>query len=333
MRFEYVQYTFLFILIPLTIVFFIWSGRKRRRDLEQIGSSPLLQKLVANYRPFEARLRAVLMVLSLLFFVIALTGPEWGFHWEKVTHRGIDIVVAIDASRSMLAEDIRPSRLERTRLAVEDIINQLEGDRVGLVTFAGTSFLQVPLTVDYNAFVQGVDSLTPNIMPQGGTDIGGAMQNALKAFDNVEAQNKVMLLFTDGENHEGDPVAVAKQLKAAGVQLIIIGTGTTAGELIPVMQDGHREFWKDAQGKVVKSSLDEKLLKDMASAANGVYLPATDTASLATIYDQFIGKLKKGEINTARKKNFHERYQIFLLIGIILLSSEMLVGMKRRVDS
>lgn len=331
MRFENLQYLALFSLIPVLVAFLLWSNRKRREDLAQLGSSPLLEKLMVNFRPWENKLRAVLLTAGLTCLLIAVIGPQWGFTWEKVSHRGVDIIVAVDTSRSMLAEDLRPNRLERAKLAIQDLVNQLEGDRVGLVTFAGTSFLQVPLTVDYNAFMQAVQSLTTDLMPQGGTAIGEAMDNALKAFEHVDAQNKVLLLITDGENHEGDPIALATKAKEAGIQVLTVGMGTRAGELIPVVENGQRQYVKDENGNVVKSSLDEDLLQKIASTADGVYLPGNEVGVLDSLYEQYIGQLKKSEYSQTRKKNFHERYQVFLVMGILLLAAEMLIGTRRRV--
>ncbi|AZR73243.1 hypothetical protein BBF96_07500 [Anoxybacter fermentans] len=333
MRFENQQYIYLFSLIPILIGFFVWSLRKRRKDLNYLANSPLLEKLLINYRPWEEKLRAGLLIMGILFLLIALLGPQWGFHWETVTHRGIDIIIAVDASKSMLAEDVRPNRLERAKLLIQDLLDRLEGDRVGLVTFAGTSFLQVPLTIDYNAFMQGVQALSPEIMPQGGTAIGEAIKNALEAFTNAGAENKVLFLITDGENHQGDPVKMAEKAAEEGIQLIIIGMGTTSGELIPIVEDGHRQFLKDKNGNVVKSKLNEKLLKEMAAGAGGVYISGADIAGLDSIYDRFIGKLKKTEFSTTRKKKYHKRYQIFLLMGIILIGAEMLIGVKKGVHS
>lgn len=333
MRFENIHYATFFIFVPFLLYFFYWVGKKRHQDLERLGTSPLVEKLLTNFRPWEHKLRAALLLLGVTFLLIALLGPQWGFHWETVTHRGVDIIVAVDTSKSMLAEDIRPNRLERAKLLIEDLVNQLEGDRVGLITFAGTSFLQVPLTIDYNSFMQSVQSLSSETMPQGGTAIGEAMDNAITAFDNVAAQNKVLLIITDGENHEGNPIVLAKQAKEAGVQVITVGMGTTTGELIPVTQDGRRQFLKDEQGNVVKSRLEERLLKELSVAASGVYLSGSDLTGLNSLYDQFIGKLKKSDYNTTKKKVFHSRYQIFLLAGILFLGAEMLVGLKRRVKA
>jgi Ca-activated chloride channel family protein len=171
--------------------------------------------------------------------------------------------------------------------------------------------------------MQAVQSLTTDLMPQGGTAIGEAMDNALKAFEHVDAQNKVLILITDGENHEGDPITLAKKAKEAGIQVLTVGMGTKAGELIPVIENGQRQYVKDAKGNVVKSSLDEELLQTIASTADGVYLPGNGAGVLDSLYDQYIGRLKKSEYSQTRKKNFHERYQVFLLIGILLLATGM----------
>ncbi len=333
MRFENLHYLYTFCLIPILLIFYIWSNKIRQRDLARLIDSSLLSQLLNNYNPTEKRLKIGLLLTGVSFVLVALLGPQWGFRWETVTHRGVDVIIAMDASKSMLAEDVKPSRLQRGKLIIQDMVDQLQGDRVGLITFAGTSFLQVPLTVDYNAFMQGVESLNPEIMPQGGTAIGEAIEGAMRAFENVAAENKVLILITDGENHLSDPVKIARDAAEAGIQVLVIGMGTTSGELIPVVEDGHRQFLKDENGNVVKSNLDESLLKDIALSASGAYISGSDIASLESMYNQFIDKLKKNEYTTTRKKNYHQRYQIFLLIGITLICAEMLIGKKKGVQS
>ncbi len=333
MRFENLHYLYTFCLIPILLIFYIWSNKIRQRDLARLIDSSLLSQLLNNYNPTEKRLKIGLLLTGVSFVLVALLGPQWGFRWETVTHRGVDVIIAMDASKSMLAEDVKPSRLQRGKLIIQDMVDQLQGDRVGLITFAGTSFLQVPLTVDYNAFMQGVESLNPEIMPQGGTAIGEAIEGAMRAFENVAAENKVLILITDGENHLSDPVKIVRDAAEAGIQVLVIGMGTTSGELIPVVEDGHRQFLKDENGNVVKSNLDESLLKDIALSASGAYISGSDIASLESMYNQFIDKLKKNEYTTTRKKNYHQRYQIFLLIGITLICAEMLIGKKKGVQS
>lgn len=331
MKFENLQYSFWFILLPLLIGFFIWSSRKRKRDLQKLAQTGLLERLMQNYRPKERIWRNGLLIAGIFFLLVALLGPQWGFQWEQVTHRGMDLLIAVDTSKSMLAQDIRPNRLERTKLVIQDLVGQLEGDRVGLITFAGTSFLQVPLTIDYNAFMQGVQSLSTDTMPQGGTAIGEALENALQAFRNGSAESKVLVLITDGENHLSDPIKMAEKLADENIQVIIIGMGTTTGELIPVMADGHQQFLKDQQGNVVKTSLDEVLLKNVASSGKGVYISGSDPEALDAIYQNYISRMQKTEFNTTRKKNYHQRYQIFLAIGLLLIGAEMLIGVKKGV--
>lgn len=329
MTFANLNYLILFGLVPVLLFFFIWAERRRQHDLQKFAESSLLDNLLRNHSSLLNRWRNNLLLLGVFLIIFALLGPQWGYKWETVTHRGVDIIVALDTSKSMLAEDVKPNRLERGKLIIHDLIEQLDGDRLGLISFAGTSFLQVPLTIDYNTFLQGVESLSPQYMPQGGTALGQAMEKAVHAFQNVSAENKLLIMITDGENHLGQPVEMAKIIADAGIQLLIIGMGTTEGELIPVLDAGNRQFLKDNTGKVIKTKLDEELLKNIAFAAQGAYITGNDFSSLASIYDQFISKLKKNEYTTTKKKIFHQRYQIFLFIGIILLCAELFLGTKK----
>ena len=332
MRLQNQQFIYLFGLIPILVLFYLVVWRKKKEALEKLAQSPLLDRLLINYRPSYDKAKILVFITAVFFLVTALVGPQWGFTWQQVSHRGIDIAIAVDTSRSMLAQDVAPDRLHRSKLLIEDLIKGLEGDRVGLISFAGTSFLQVPLTVDYGSFMDGVQSLSPDIMPQGGTAIGEALENAQRAFENSGAENKVLILISDGENHQGNPVELATELKEMGVKLIVIGMGTTNGELIPVNRDGKRSYLKDKEGNLVQSRLDQKLLKEIGKSSGGIYLSGAQLTELQPIYNKYIRGLKKSEFSTTRKKNYHLHYQLFLLMGILLLVIEMMIGRRRGRD-
>lgn len=329
MRFENLQYLIFFGLIPVFIYFFIWRERRRRQDLQRFAELTLLNKLQENYRTFSYHWRNSLFLLGICLIIFALLGPQWGYKWETITYQGVDIIMALDTSKSMLAEDTKPNRLERSKLIIYDLLDQLTGDRLGLITFAGTSFLQVPLTIDYNTFMQGVQSLRPELMPQGGTALGQAMENALEAFQHGPAENRLLILITDGENHLGDPIRIAERLVDAGINLLVIGMGTSEGELIPLLKDGYRHFLKDDNGNVIKTRLDEELLKNIAFTAQGAYITGNDLSNIALIYDQYINIFNKNVYTTTKKKNYYHRYQIFLLLGILLICAELLLGTKK----
>jgi len=223
-------------LVPVVAAFLVWAFRARRRALERFASRPLVQRLAGSVRPVARRWKAVLIVAGLLFAAIAMARPRWGFEWREVKHKGVDVFVLLDVSKSMLTEDVRPNRLTQAKYAVQDLLEKLRGDRVGLVAFAGTAFVQCPLTVDYEAFRLTLKDADPRIIPRGGTAIGAAIRTALKGFEAGEGRDRAIVLITDGEDTEGDALAAADEAAKAGVKIYAIGVGTAEGELAGRLQ-------------------------------------------------------------------------------------------------
>ena len=215
-----------------------------------------------------------LLLLGLALAIISLAQPRWGYTFEDVKRKGLDLLVAVDTSRSMLSNDVQPSRLDRVKLAIQDLIDQLQGDRVGLIAFAGRAFLQAPLTIDYDAVVEAVNDLDTKTIPEGGTNISSAITLATQSFGKSAMGNRALIIFTDGEELSGDAVKTAKAAAAdAGVRIFTVGVGTPQGSLIPVTGDnGDTSFVKDSAGQVVKSKLDDKRLREVAEATGGFYL-------------------------------------------------------------
>jgi Ca-activated chloride channel family protein len=332
MTFADPYYSLLLIVIPLLLAaFFGWVHQKNRRDLQKFASAPLLPKIV-DQMSLKLRPRQwVLRVLGLFFLLLALCGPQWGYQWQNVPHNAMEIIFAIDTSKSMMAIDIKPNRLERAKLAVKDFLLQNPGSKVGLIAFSGASFLQCPLTIDYNAFNTILDSLNVNSIPKGGTAIGAAVQTAVKAFQAGSSGNKALILITDGENHEGDPVATAREAAKQGIKVFTVGIGSPQGELILVEDDkGNQAYLKDGQGNVVKSALNEPILKEMAAAGNGAYLRG---AGPALGLDQLYRNKLSGPghtITTSRlQKRMINRYQIPLLIALVLLATEFWLPLRK----
>ena len=263
--------------------------------------------------------------------ILALARPQWGFDWEEVKQRGLDIVVAIDTSKSMLAEDIAPNRLARAKLAALELMQQAKSDRLGLVAFAGTAFLQCPLTIDDAAFRQSVEALDVNIIPQGGTALAEAIETALTAFK--EGDNyKVLVLFTDGEDHDSGALEAAEKAAKAGLRIFTIGIGTAEGELLRIKDaQGGSDYVRDEQGNVVKSHLNERLLQQIAGATEGgFYLPLRGAKTIDTLYDQGLAKLPKSEHQEKFVRQYHERYHWPLAVAIVLLLVEMLFPERKR---
>lgn len=322
----------LLVLVPVLVVFLVWAFRARRRALERFAAPPLAQRLAESVRPVARRWKAALVVMVVLFAALALVQPRWGFEWREVKYRGMDIAVLLDVSKSMLTEDVRPNRLTQAKYAVQDLLSKLRGDRIGLVAFAGTAFVQCPLTVDYEAFRMTLKDADPRIIPRGGTAIGAAIRTALKAFEAGEGRDRAIVLITDGEETEPDALAAADEAAQAGVKIYAIGVGTTEGELIPMREDGKpMDFLKDPEGKVVKSRLDEETLKQLALKTGGMYVrSAAGDFGMDTIYDKGIAQLQRKEFETQLRKRYFERFQWPLGLALALLLVESFVSDRRK---
>lgn len=318
--------------LPLLALFFWWSWRRRQFLISQFVRSRLLAHLTVGLSRTVQKTRMVLLVVAVGCLLLALARPQWGFAWEEVTQRGLDIVVAIDTSRSMLAEDIPPNRLERAKLAALDLMRVAKRDRLGLVAFAGTAFLQCPLTLDDEAFRQSVNQLEVGIIPQGGTALAEAIQTALAAFKNEAENHRVLVLFTDGEDHDSGALAAAEKAANAGLRIFTVGVGTSNGELLRQRDEhGNLAYVKDADGNVVKSRLNETLLTQIATAANGFYLPMSGPKTVDVLYERGLAPLPKAESTSRLVKQFYDRYQWPLGLAILLLLAEMFLPDRRRV--
>lgn len=332
MNFAYAHILWLLLIIPpLLVVFFWWAWRERQRLMTQFIQARLLPGLISGVSPARQKVRFTLITTAFALLLIALARPQWGFTWEESKQKGLDIVVAIDTSKSMLAEDIAPNRLQRAKLAALDLMQQAKMDRLGLVAFAGGAFLQCPLTIDDNAFRQSVEALDVNIIPQGGTAVAEAITTALTAFK--EGDNfKVLVLFTDGEDNDENALEAAQAAAKEGMKIFTIGIGTADGELLRVKDaKGRTDYIRDDQGNVVKSRLNETLLQQIAGATDGgAYYRLTGAKTIDSLYEQFLAPLPKSEGQEKLVKRYHERYHWPLAVAIVLLLAEMLMPERKR---
>ncbi len=315
---------------PALVLFFWWSWRKREWLLTQFIQARLLPGLTLGISHTRDKIRLGCIVLSVVCLITALARPQWGFDWEDVKLRGLDIVVAIDTSKSMLAGDIPPNRLERAKLAALDLMHTAKSDRLGLVAFAGTAFLECPLTIDDAAFRQSVETLDVNTIPQGGTALAEAIDTSMTAFK--EGDNyKVLVLITDGEDHDSGAVKAAENAAKNGLHIFTIGIGTKEGEILQIRDaQGKVDYIRDEQGNVVKSRLDEGLLQEIAQAAQGFYLPLRGAKTIETLYQQGLAPLPKSQHQEKLIKQYHERYHWPLALAIIFLLIEMLLPESKR---
>lgn len=320
----------LLVLPPLLVCFFWWAWRERQRLMTEFIQARLLPGLISGVSPGRQKFRYACLVFAIASLIVALARPQWGFSWEETKMRGLDIVVAIDTSKSMLAEDIVPNRLARAKLAAIDLMQQAKSDRLGLVAFAGGAFLQCPLTIDDNAFRQSVEALDVNIIPQGGTALAEAINTALAAFKEGD-NHKVLVLFTDGEDNDEGAVAAAQAAAKEGLKIFTIGIGTADGELLRVKDaKGRTDYIRDDQGNVVKSRLNEGLLQAVAGATEGgFYLPLRGANTIDKLYHAGLEPLPKSEGQEKLVKRYHERYHWPLGLAIALLLLEMLLPERR----
>ncbi len=255
MRFAHPQ--ILFLLMPAGLIlaaFMVWAWNKKQRLIREFVQERLLPQLTAGVSTARQKARLAMLGLAVIGAALALARPQWGFAWEEAHQRGLDIVVAIDTSRSMLADDLRPNRLERAKLAALDLMRLADSDRLGLVPFAGSAFLQCPLTLDAGAFQQNIQALGVGIMPQGGTALAEAIRVAQAAFKDSADNTKVLVLLTDGEDHDGEAVAAAREARRAGMYVFTLGVGTPEGEVLREQDEaGNLTYVRDAQGEIVKS--------------------------------------------------------------------------------
>jgi Ca-activated chloride channel homolog len=328
---RFAQPQFLWVLLaalPATAGLFYWSWRVKQKLIRQFIQARLQASLMVGVSPRRQVFRLGLLAAAVAGALLALARPQWGFVWEEAKQKGLDIIVAMDTSRSMLAQDVVPNRLEKAKLAAFDLMKQAKSDRLGLVAFAGTAFLQSPLTLDDQAFRQNLEAVKVGIIPQGGTALSAAIRTSLEAFERGNDNHKVLVLFTDGEDHDADTetLAAAKEAAQAGMHIFTIGVGTPAGELLRVQDDqGNYSFIKDEDGNVVKSRLNQTLLQQIATEANGFYLPLQGANPMETLYARGLAPLPKSEGTTRRTRIPLERYHWPLAFAVVCLLLEFLL--------
>jgi Ca-activated chloride channel family protein len=323
MNFARVEMLYLFWGVPLLLLAYLYGWRKRRSILARFAERRALDSLVPPGIDARRRLRAVLVLAAALVLVLALAGPQYGYQWQTVTRHGVDLIIALDCSRSMLAQDIQPTRLSRAKREIVDLLAMLQGDRVGLVAFSGTAFLQCPLTIDYSAFDLFLNVLAPEYLPLGGTDLTAAVQTSLSAFDPQSTADKAIIVITDGEDTgRGDPEAAAQAAHKAGVKLFCIGVGSADGVPVPTGGGG---FQKDDKGQIVMSRLDEARLTRMAVTTGGTYVRSVaGDLDLEAIYRKHIrGEMAGVTEEGGRRQVWADRYQWPLGLAILLLMAAL----------
>src|SRR5213082_2144509 len=321
-------------ILPLLVLLYARSERRSAIKLREFVSPRLLPQLAGNVDRVRRAIRFAFVLFALALAIIALAKPRWGYTYEDVKRRGLDLLFAVDTSRSMLSNDVAPNRLERVKLAAQDLITDLRGDRVGLIAFAGRAFLQAPLTIDYDAAVESINDLDTKTIPEGGTNISEAIALATQTFGKSAMGNRALIIFTDGEELSGDAVTEAKKAADAGVKIFTVGVGTAQGSLIPVEGQGEAGFVKDAKGQVVKSKLDENRLREIAQATGGIYLHLeSGPQTMRQLYADGLSKLKTAEIDARLSSRPIERYEWPLAGAIVALIASLFINDRKRAQT
>jgi Ca-activated chloride channel family protein len=334
-RLHSIEMLYLLWMLPLLFGLLLYSANRRKQLLARFIRADLQHRLV-SVNPVRRRWKAALLLAGFGLLVLGLARPAWNLRQTKITQTGRDVVFVLDVSKSMLAEDLAPNRLERAKLAIADVIDTLQGDRVGLLVFAGTAAVKCPLTLDYGFFRMMLDQVSTDSISRGGTMIGDALRLVLdQMLDRQERKYRDVVLITDGEDHESFPVEAAEEAAAKGVRLLIIGLGDEKeGARIPVTDESGRRTFMQYQGREVWSRLDAETLRQMVRAAPGSrYLNvATGTIDLGEVYRQLIGSAEKKEIGEETIEKYEEKFQVFIGMGFLLLVIEALVSERRRTQ-
>jgi len=324
-RFANPEYFWGLLIIPVLILLYIVMRIRRNRALKKFGQKKIIATLMPSVSGFRPAFKFFLLLLALAFFILGMARPQYGSKLKTVKREGVELMIALDVSNSMMAEDIKPNRLERAKRAIDRLISRLKDDKIGLIVFAGEAYTQLPITTDYSSAQLFLSSVSPEIVPRQGTAIGAAINLAMKSFTPDEKAGKAIIIITDGENHEDDAIGAAKAALEEGVTVHTIGMGLPQGAPIPVVSGGQNDYRRDREGNVVITKLNETMLEQISAAGGGVYVRANNAqVGLETLFDE-INKMQKTEMEARTFSEYEDQFQYFLAVGLALLLLEFLL--------
>jgi Ca-activated chloride channel homolog len=329
-RLENPEYLYLYLLVPVFIILFALLRIWKKRSMKKFGELRIIARLFDDVSIAKSYVKFILLMLAFCAFVFAASQPQLGTKLEEVKREGIDVVIALDVSNSMNAEDIRPSRLERSKQAIFRLISQLEGDRIGLIVFAGQAYVQLPITTDYGAAKLFLSTVSSSMVPTQGTAIGAAIRMGMKSIGDSLRANSAIVVITDGENHEDDATAAASEAASKGIVVHTVGMGSPDGTPIPVYRNQSRSgFLQDRSGSTVITRLNEAMLQQIADAGKGKYVRATNSDDGVTLITREIQKMEKKEFSSKVFTSYEDQYQYFLALGMILLLIEFVISERK----
>lgn len=324
-RFANPEYLYLLLLLPVLIGLFIINQVIRRNSLKKLGESVMINRLLPEISRIRPVIKFIFLLLGISEVIIMLARPQFGSRLEEVKKQGVEVIIALDVSNSMLAEDIQPNRLTRAKQAISKLVDNLGNDKIGLIVFAGDAYTQIPITTDYISAKMFLSTINPDMVPKQGTAIGAAINLAERSFSPGEGKSKAIIIITDGENHEDDPVSEAEAASKAGIVIHTIGIGSNEGVPVPVTIDGKRDYLKDPDGVTVITKLDEEILKKIAISSGGNYIRASNSnIGLDEIFSD-IRKMKKDELENTMYTEYNDQFQIFAAIALFILILEIII--------
>lgn len=328
-EFAHTEDLWLLLIIPILVIVFIAIRINKTKAIRKFGEPELVASLMPGYSAGRPVFKFMLFLMSLTFIILAYAGPRFGSRLEEVKREGVEIIIALDVSSSMLASDISPSRLERSKMAVTRLIGNLRNDRVGLIVFAGEAYVQVPITSDYAAARMILESISTDIVPVQGTAIGRAIELASRSFTPDSPAGRVLIIISDGEDHEDDPVRVAELAGENDIIVHTIGMGRPEGAPVPLPGGGQTRFMTDAEGNTVISRLDEATLRRIASAGDGIFVRAGSSGTGLDIIMEEIDEMEKAELDELVYTEFEERFQYVAAVALLLLMIDFLVNERK----
>lgn len=329
-RFEYPAMLWALALLPILLGIFLLYRRWRRKALNAYGDEPLIKRMMPDVAFSRPGWKFSLYLVAVASLIIGLANPQIGTVTEEGERKGADLMILLDVSNSMMAGDLPPNRLENAKRGISRLIDQLRSDRIGIIVFAGESYVQLPITSDYTAAKLFLNHISTDMVPTQGTAIGTAIDMAMKTFDQVSGTSKAMIVMTDGENHEDDAVAAAKRAQGAGVVVHVIGLGSPEGAPVPTFQQGNPVgFIKDENGQTVVSKLNESMCQEIAAAAGGMYVRASTGGSGLDVIMEQVDKMEKKAVDVRLFKSYEDRFQLFLGFALLLLLVEFFISNRK----
>ena len=323
-RFANIEILWSLLLIPLFAAAYIVQTRRKRRQLQEFGAPELVAGLMPDSSHVRPAVKFGILMLALTLLILAAARPQYGQKSETVKRQGIEVMIALDVSNSMMAEDVAPNRLDRAKQLMNKLIDKMTDDKVGLVVFAGEAYVQLPITCDYVSAKMFLSTITPDLIKTQGTAIGSAIRTSVRAFGSEQSEaSRAIVLITDGENHEDDALAAAKEAKDKGIQTFVVGIGKPEGSPIPIPGTG--TFRKDRSGQVVVTRLNEQMCREVAQAGNGIYVRCDNTNTAMRAVQKELDKLATSEIETQVYTDYQEQYQSFALLALLLLIAEFFI--------